>query len=303
MCVAVVLGDALHRVSVLGGREGLARSLGSVYGGVVTRFLGGGLRGVESRVIDTPGVWCGGGVAVSVDGCTLVASDGPKRGAHAVVAMSAVDGSVLRVVGEYGPGPLQFNCPRQVWVASDGFVFVADSGNDRVQVLTPDLSLDLVVGEGQVRSPEGVCANADVIVVSQRRDGLLVFRRHDGALLRKFGSRGTNDDDLDHPTELCFMNSDRHVAVVDVGSERVSVFSLDGMFIRHVGEGVLEAPCGVAASAHDELIVPDSSCVRVFSDAGDVLMTLGVGNCTGVASHGNTLFAADYDAKQVVLWS
>jgi hypothetical protein len=51
VCVAVVLGDALRRVSVLGGRKGLARSMGSVYGGSVTRFLGGGLRGVASRVI------------------------------------------------------------------------------------------------------------------------------------------------------------------------------------------------------------------------------------------------------------
>jgi hypothetical protein len=40
-------------VAVLGGREGMSRSLGSVYGGSVTRFLGGGLRGEESRVIMT----------------------------------------------------------------------------------------------------------------------------------------------------------------------------------------------------------------------------------------------------------
>jgi hypothetical protein len=29
-CVSVVLGDALRRVAVLGGREGMSRSLGSV---------------------------------------------------------------------------------------------------------------------------------------------------------------------------------------------------------------------------------------------------------------------------------
>ncbi len=56
VCVAAVLGDALHRVAVLGGRERMPRSLGSVYGGSVTRFLGGALRGVVSRVIDTGGV-------------------------------------------------------------------------------------------------------------------------------------------------------------------------------------------------------------------------------------------------------
>ena len=43
VCVAAVLGDALRRVAVLGGREGMSRSLGSVYSGAVTRFLGGSL--------------------------------------------------------------------------------------------------------------------------------------------------------------------------------------------------------------------------------------------------------------------
>jgi hypothetical protein len=39
----------------------MSRSLGSVLGGAVARFLGGSLRGVVSRVIHTPGppAWCG----------------------------------------------------------------------------------------------------------------------------------------------------------------------------------------------------------------------------------------------------
>ncbi len=75
MCVAAVLGDALHRVTVLGGREGMPRSLASVYGGSVTRFLVGGVGAFVSRVIETPGVRsvCNG-VAVSPDGSTLLVS-------------------------------------------------------------------------------------------------------------------------------------------------------------------------------------------------------------------------------------
>jgi sugar lactone lactonase YvrE len=84
MCVSAVLGDALRRVAVLGGREGMSRSLGSVYGGSVTRFLGGGLRGEESRVIATPGVHSScNGMAVSRDGSTLLVSDTGGR-SHAI---------------------------------------------------------------------------------------------------------------------------------------------------------------------------------------------------------------------------
>ncbi len=167
VCVSAVLRDALHRVSALGGREGMPRSLGSVYGGAVTRFLGGSLRGVVSRVIPTPGVkaWSNG-IAVSRDGCTLLVSDGGLGGSHAIHVFSVVDGSRRRVIGGEGDGPLRFNLPRQVCVAPDGFVFIADYGNHRVQLLTPSLDFHGFIGERQLRLPVGVCATADVVAVS-----------------------------------------------------------------------------------------------------------------------------------------
>jgi sugar lactone lactonase YvrE len=108
VCVGAVLGDALRRVAVLGGREGMPRSLGSVYGGSVTRFLGGSCRGVASRVIVTAGVQAlSNGVAVSRDGSTLLVSDS-FGGSHAIHAFCVSDGSRLRIIGGAGDGPLQF---------------------------------------------------------------------------------------------------------------------------------------------------------------------------------------------------
>jgi hypothetical protein len=73
----------------------------------------------------------------------------------------------------------------------------------------------------------------------------------------------------------------------------VSVFSVEGEFIRHVGVGVLGGPMGVVASAFDELVVADTGnwCLRVFSSAGDLLATVGDGSFITVAVHGNTVFA------------
>jgi DNA-binding beta-propeller fold protein YncE len=135
VCVAAVLGDAERRVAVLGGREGMPRSLGSVYGGSVTRFLGGSCRGVVSRVIGMRDVTSlSNGVAVSRDGSTLLVSDF-KGASDAIHVFRVADGSPLRVIGCWGTGPLQFESLHQVWVASDDFVFVADCHNKRVQVL------------------------------------------------------------------------------------------------------------------------------------------------------------------------
>ncbi len=295
VCVAAVLGDALHRVAVLGGREGMPRSLGSVYGGAVTRFLGGTLRGV-SRVIDTPGVRsvCNG-VAVSVDGCTLLVSDGWWGGYHTIHELSMVDGSRRRVIGSEGDGPLQFKGSRQVYVAPDGFVFIAECVNDRVQVLTPALDFHCFIGQGELRYPAGVCANADVVVVADQGDyPVTVFSRRDGTLVRRFGCAGGGDGQLISAQGLCFMSGDRHVAVADRDNDRVSVFSVDGEFIRHVGVGVLRGPQGVAVSAFDELVVADTGNLhlRLFSATGDLLASGGRGFITGVAVHGGRVIGA-----------
>jgi DNA-binding beta-propeller fold protein YncE len=100
------------------------------------------------------------------------------------------------------------------------------------------------------------------------------------------------------------MSGDRHVAVAEQDNGRVSVFSIDGQFIRHVGVGVLREPVGVACSAFDELVVADTGNRRVvvFSASGDLVMTFGAGRFSGAAVHGSTVFAQVY-GSQCVLWS
>jgi DNA-binding beta-propeller fold protein YncE len=193
-----------------------------------------------------------------------------------------------------------------VSVASDGFVFVADCSNDRVQVLTPTLDFHGFIGQGQLSHPSGVCANADVVVVSDCSElGIAVFNRGDGTLRRRFGEYGFGDGQLGCPLGLCFIAGDRHVAIADNDSDRVSVFSVDGEFIRSIGEGVLCSPHGVAASAaFDELVVADSHNERccVFDFDGELLHVVAAvaGDFTGVAMHGGSLFVQDYVGQRCV---
>jgi DNA-binding beta-propeller fold protein YncE len=323
LCVAAVLGDALRRMSMLGGRYGVPRSLGSVFGGYVTRFLGGSLSGAVCRVTATPGIASGAnGIAVTRDGTTLLLSD-TFHGSHAVHELRVVDGARLRVVRggvddddaddphsplspALGGASARLQYPTQLWVAPDGCVFVADGWNRRVVGLTADLRPCGSVGSGRLATPTGVCANADVVVVSELNlHRVSVFRRADGTLTRQFGAHGSGVGRLAYPRALCFTCSDRHVAVADCVNDRVSVFTVDGEFIRHVGVGVLKRPEGVACSDCDELVVADRErrCVRLFSDLGELLMTLGDGDFTGVAVHGGRVFAADSDGQRCVLWS
>jgi DNA-binding beta-propeller fold protein YncE len=308
VCVAVVLGDSSRRMVALGGREGMPRSLGSVHAGYVTRFLGGSLRGVVSRVIDTPGVASTiNGIAVRRDGSALLVanSKGGSNGIHEYVLADA-SGPQLLVVGKYGSGAVQFKRPHQVWIASDGFVFVTDAENMRVQVLTPQRDFFGYIGVDKLSSPIGVCANAAVVVVSESLvHRISVFRRSDGAFLRRFGCSGHRAGELQYPYGLCFLCRDRYVAVADCYNSRVSVFRLDGYFIRHIGVGVLQRPRGIASSGWDELVVADTKNRRVvvFHASGKVATKMGDGDFRGVAVRGGAIFAQDWEGKKCVVFT
>jgi DNA-binding beta-propeller fold protein YncE len=244
------------------------------------------------------------GIAVSRDGCTLLVSD-EEGGSNAIHVYDVADGSPRRVIGGPGDGPLQFKNPRQVYIAPDDFVFIADYRNDRVQVLTPQLDFHSFVGVGQLRSPAGVCANADVVVVCEwGGHRVSVFNRSDGALLRRIGSSGNGDGQLKYPCGLCFLSDERHVAVADDDNHRISVFSIDGAFVRHVGVGVLKGPRGVGCSTVDELIVADfgNNRVSVFRASGELLTTVGGASFSGIAVHDGTAYAQAYSGFKCTLY-
>jgi hypothetical protein len=178
VCVAAALGDALRRVSVLGGREGMSRSLASVYAGSVTRFLGGSsFRGVVSRVIKTPGVRSScNGIAVSRDGRTLLVCDCDGR-SHpgAIHEIDVADGSRRRVVGSKGHGPLQFYYPRELWIGRD-FVFVVSVFSRGDGALLRRFGSS---GDGQLSSPYGLCFMSDdrhIAVADGSVDGEFIRR-------------------------------------------------------------------------------------------------------------------------------
>jgi DNA-binding beta-propeller fold protein YncE len=270
-------------------------------------------RGQQSRVIATPGVVSlSNGVAVSRDGSTLLVSDN-GGGSHSISVYNVADGVRTKVFGgpAAGSGPLQLNHPCQVWIADDGVVFVADCHNNRVQVLTPGLDAcvkSLGGPTGTLNGPAGVCANADIVVVSEigaLGHRLTMFKRSDNSIVRRMGSEGSGDGQLKRPHGVCFVSGGSHVAVADYDNDRVCVFSVDGTFVRHVGVGVLKSPVGVACSAFDELVVADCGGrrVRLFSVSNTLLKTFGDDIfVTGVAIHGGTIFAQDNANKKCVLY-
>ena len=276
--IAAVLTDApQRRMTCLGGRDGLRRSLGSLLAGLVALFLGTTFRATRKLDIAAPcsSYFCSR-IAVSPDGSTLLTSCCDQTWAGIYARCLAAPSADPRVV-------LDIAWPGQLSVSDDGFVFIADTKNCMVHVLTPHLTYYGTVGAGQLDDLGGVCANRDVVAVTETSTRRVsVFRRSDGALLYRFGS------ELVHPLCICVMAA--HCRFVVADEYHVSLFTVTGELVGHVGAEVKMFPMSVACSRFDELFVATlESEIMMFDATGALLrsfcgfdgLCLGIALCDG----------------------
>jgi hypothetical protein len=173
-----------------------------------------------------------------------------------------------------GSGTGQIAAPEDVEIGPDGLVYVADTGNDRIQVFEPQGAFVRAwgtsgTGTGQLDSPSGVAVNAtgDVFVADTGNGRIQVFDSS-GAHIRTFGA-GT----LGSPVGIAIAPNGE-VFVVDEAAAEVVVFTQAGALVRSwgspgTGDGQFSFAQNVAVSA-THVYVTDESLNRItrFTLAG-----------------------------------
>ena len=119
------------------------------------------------------------------------------------VAGAAVCGAFVATLG--GPGNGQFYTPYAVTVDGSGNVFVADSGNHRVQKFDNGGNFLMTWGSegsgpGQFEAPSGVATDGDghVFVADTNNERIEKFDQN-GTFLTAWGSGGTGNGQFDQP--------------------------------------------------------------------------------------------------------
>lgn len=126
----------------------------------------------------------------------------------------------------------------------------------------------------------GIAANATSIALCTsnvwHRLGHQVFLYSvtDGAVLHSFGSKGLAQDQLQGPVSIRFSPDDYHLLIVDIVSNRLSLFTFAGEFVRCIGVGVLKRPTDAVFAHNGDIIVADCGNRRLcaFSPDGDTLL-------------------------------
>ncbi len=176
-------------------------------------------------------------------------------------------------LGERGTGPGRFIKPAGLAVDGDGNLYVADSGNHRVQKFDREGGFiaevgSLGSGEGEFNEPWGVAVDSEgnLYVADTWNNRIQKFDR-DLNFLTQWGQPAS---DLSNPKPYDFwgprdvaIDPEGNVWVADTGNSRVLKFASDGTFLTSLGEPgseprQLREPVGIEIAANGDIFVADA---------------------------------------------
>lgn len=186
--------------------------------------------------------------------------------------------------GVPGSGTGELNQPAGLAIFNyegEDFLYVVDSGNDRVQIF--DSSGEAVyefgsqgTGEGQFNSPSGIALGPQTTVyLADTGNNRVQHLDGSGGFLSEIGPASGGGSVLGGPAGIA-LDSQGDLLVTEALGNEVSRFSASGEFISSFAGG-LSRPLGIAVDADDNLLVADSAGNRVvrFTSAGSLLSVIG----------------------------
>ena len=165
----------------------------------------------------------------------------------------------------YAPRGLALDEPNQL-------IYIADYWNSRIQVVSFAGKFLKRFGQGILVSPWGIAVTEDnVFVTDYDLHALLQFGKKDYRLVRRTGTKGEGEGQLKYPFGLCIdYNGDVYVA--ESSNDRVSVFSKDLNFLKHLGTQQLKTPSDVKVTPNSVVVLDWSpNCIHFFSRSGDLV--------------------------------
>lgn len=187
-----------------------------------------------------------------------------------------IDGGVKKTLVREGKLQGQVRAPRGIFVDKKGMIYVADTGNDRVQVFNPDGSYSNQFGEsgsgdGQFKSPLSVAVNSkgNIYVADTRNKKIKAFSQ-DGIFLFAAGPELGNVTLLNPVAVRCDEN--KNVYILDAALKKVVVTDAMGKFLRVWDDsGALQDPVSLDYDGKGFFYILDKGSynVKIFDAEGN----------------------------------
>ena len=149
--------------------------------------------------------------------------------------------------------------PRGISFDADGNLIVCDTGNKCVRFFSPEGNIFKTIGAGRLRMPFDCVCYKGKLFVSDLDAHLIKVYNSNGRFLNEFGTHGTGDGELNHPTGLA-VDKMGHLLVCSLNNHRVQVFTLSGKFVAKFGEygkelGQIFYPSSVSVLKNGRIVV------------------------------------------------
>lgn len=227
--------------------------------------------------------------------------------------------AAARIWGVAGAGAGEFNGPRDVAVGPDGFVYVADTFNHRIQkfdrngiFLLEWGGFGMVDGEesesGRLNEPWGITVSDDGFVyVADTWNHRIQKFTLSGEPVASWGRFGDEKEMMNMwgPRAVA-IGPQGQVYVADTGNKRVSVFSSQGESIRQIGfggslDGQLDEPVGLAVADDGSVFVVDTwnGRMQVFDGEGNYIRQWQAPGWHGQSLDNKPYVAVDADGRVI----
>jgi hypothetical protein len=173
--------------------------------------------------------------------------------------------------GSKGDGDGQFNNPMGVAVDKNGKVYVADSGNNRIQIFRyneDDGIFELSDKWNVLGYPIGVAVDSLGNVYVARNNSQLIQKfDKEGNSITEWGGLGSEEGQFRNPS-LIAVDKDDNIYVADTNNDRIQKFNSVGSFLMQWGSsgsggGQFYGPTGVAVDQDGNVYVADSDNNRI----------------------------------------
>jgi len=225
--------------------------------------------------------------------------------------------------GSSGSGNRQFNEPKGICINSTEAIYIADSGNHRIQRFSPGGDFQQKWGSygsanGKFSWPLSIAFASGYVFVADSENNRIQKFTTGGGYVAKWGTEGENTGQFRTPMGVASNGSDK-IYVADSINHRIQAFKTDGSFITAwgspgQGDGQFNYPIGIAVNKDGFVYVADNQNHRIQKFRSDGTFVLkfgskGQGNGQfsepwGIAiDRYGYVFVADSDNHRVQKWS
>jgi len=232
------------------------------------------------------------------------------------------------ILVKYSKSENNLRKPKGLCVLKDGQIIVADTGNNKLQFISPSGMNEYQFGVkgtdiSQFNGLEGVAVNQQgyIYVADTKNHRIQVFNR-DGIYMSSFGKKSDESHTRPapgtflKPKELVFSTT-QELYVLDYGNKRIQIFDQENQYVREIG-GTLDdvhfmTPIDIAIDEKDYLYVADQGrhAVIILDQEGKEIVAFGSNGkgpsyfprLTSIDSSLGKIYVSDYFIDEVKVFN